>query len=68
MLIADCAVQGLHYNKTISKVRFEHYDYQYHNNNMFSFLGNGFTEAQMEKDAARLATYMRSEDTEFEIY
>jgi len=52
----------------MSKVRFEHYNYQYHNKNMFAFLGNGFTEAQVEKDAARLATYMRAEDTEFELF
>lgn len=52
----------------MSKVRFEHYNYQYHNKNMFAFLGNGFTEAQVEKDAARSATYMRAEDTEFESY
>lgn len=52
----------------MSKVRFEHYSYEYHNKNMFAFLGNGFTEAQVEKDAARLATYMRAEDTEFELF
>jgi hypothetical protein len=35
---------------------------------MFSLLGNGFTEAQVDKDTARLATYVRSDDTELEIY
>lgn len=35
---------------------------------MFTFLRNGFREAQVVKDGARLATYMRAEDTEFELF
>ncbi|OAG35207.1 hypothetical protein AYO21_10605 [Fonsecaea monophora] len=59
---------GLHYNKTIQKPRFEDYTYKYRDGNMWAYLGNGFTEAQVNRDSARLGTYMRASDTPFELY
>lgn len=60
-------LQGLHYNKTVKVVRWDHYDLRYKTNNMWSFLGNGLTEAQVKKDISRLSPYIRTEDTPFEI-
>lgn len=53
--------------KTIKYVRWEHYDLRYNNQNMWTFLGNGRVEAEISKDASRLAPYMRNEDVPWVI-
>ena len=65
--------------KTLSEVRWEHYDIRYRNNgNVWGFLGNGRVEAEVlvgqgkleggeEEVCKRLAPYLRNEDVPFEI-
>lgn len=70
------AGSALHYVKSLSEVRFEHYNMRYWNSNMFSFLGNGRVEAEYLAQIgaldgpdrnARLAPYLRNADVPFEI-
>ncbi|KAF5010403.1 hypothetical protein FDECE_3455 [Fusarium decemcellulare] len=58
---------GLHYIRTIRMVRWEDYLYRYHRRNVWSFLGNGWTKAQVQKDRSRLAPYVRGEDSHWEF-
>ncbi len=53
--------------KTIKEVKFEHYDIQYKNDNMWTFLGNGRTEPEVDHDLENLAPYMRNEDVPWDI-
>jgi hypothetical protein len=39
------------FNRMVSEIRGEHYDIVYNSGNPFRFLGNGFTEWEMEEDA-----------------
>ncbi|ETI20637.1 hypothetical protein G647_06979 [Cladophialophora carrionii CBS 160.54] len=61
------AGSNLHYMKTMKVVRWEHYNFRYFNNNMWSFLGNGRVEAEIMKDSSRLAPYTRQEDVPWTI-
>jgi hypothetical protein len=59
--------QGLHFLKTLKKVKYEHYDIRYRNNNMWAYLGNGQVEAEVLHDMDKLAPYMRNTDIPWEI-
>ncbi|RTE71760.1 hypothetical protein BHE90_013841 [Fusarium euwallaceae] len=58
---------GLHYMRTIRMVRWEDYKYRYHRRNVWSFLGNGWTGAQVKRDRANVSPYIRNSDTPWEF-
>ncbi|KAJ9612905.1 hypothetical protein H2200_002846 [Cladophialophora chaetospira] len=61
------AGSNLHYMKTMKVVRWEHYNFRYFNDNMWSFLGNGRVEAEIKQDSTRLAPYTRQADVPWTI-
>ncbi|KAF5003207.1 hypothetical protein FDECE_10225 [Fusarium decemcellulare] len=59
---------GYHYMYTIGKVvRWEHYNFEYKHQNMWSFLGLGYTRGQMHKELEHLSPYVRNTDTHWEF-
>lgn len=53
--------------KTIQDVKWEHYDHRYRSKNMWAYLGNGRTEAEVLKDVDKLAPYVRNADVPWRI-
>ncbi|KAL3442014.1 hypothetical protein BJX65DRAFT_321727 [Aspergillus insuetus] len=54
---------ALHYMQTIMDPKYEHYDFKYLTPNIFSYLGNGLTQAQAAQDKSKLSPYVRNSDT-----
>jgi hypothetical protein len=57
----------LHLLKTLKRPRFEHFDIEYKDENMWAFLGHGLTKLELEKKGLNLAPHIRNEDTAWEI-
>jgi cation diffusion facilitator CzcD-associated flavoprotein CzcO len=62
----------LHHLKTLRVPRFEHYEIEYHEDNMWAFLGNGRTELELTAereglDKVVLAPYIRNEDVPWSL-
>lgn len=62
----------LHHLKTLRTPRFEHYDIEYLEENMWAFLGNGRTELELlgEKEGLEkvvIAPYIRNEDVAWSL-
>ncbi|KAH8693845.1 hypothetical protein BGW36DRAFT_418523 [Talaromyces proteolyticus] len=51
----------LHFMETLSTPRFDDYDIRYHNRNRFAYLGNGFSQIELNPHAD-IAYYVRSAD------
>lgn len=60
-------LQTIHYLKTIKEPRSQDYDFKYRYGNRFAYLGNGTVKAQLTKDTAGLAPYVRTADTPWDI-
>ncbi|GJC86497.1 putative sterigmatocystin biosynthesis monooxygenase stcW [Colletotrichum liriopes] len=58
---------SVHFLKTIKTPRWEHYDIDYLDGNMWSFLGNGRIEAETTGDFDRLTPYIRNSDEPWTI-
>jgi len=56
----------LHLLKTLRTPRFEHYDIQYKNDNLWSFLGNGWTDKELNPEGADITPYIRNSDDPWE--
>ncbi|KIN03267.1 hypothetical protein OIDMADRAFT_119824 [Oidiodendron maius Zn] len=60
----------LHHLRALKTPRFEHYDIRYMNSNMWAFLGNGFTDLEVDaingKDVD-LAPFIRDSDTPWSL-
>jgi hypothetical protein len=50
-VLALFAGSAVLFNRMVSEIRGEHYDIVYNSGNPFRFLGNGFTEWEMQDDA-----------------
>lgn len=72
------AGSALHFLKTMKgEPRFEHYNIEYKEKNMWAFLGNGRVKAEVMKGSegyatgkellAKLCPYLRNSDSEFEV-
>lgn len=60
----------LHHLKALKTPRFEHYDIRYHSQNVWAFLGNGFTEledAAVNGKVVDLAPFIRDSDTAWSV-
>ena len=62
----------LHHLKTLRTPRFEHYDIEYLEENIWAFLGNGRTELELlgEKEGLEkvvIAPYIRNEDVPWSL-
>ena len=65
---ADVFEQNLHYMKTLKEgPAWEDFEIKYKNKNKWAYLGNGKVEAEVMRDAKRLAPYMRTADYEWHI-
>jgi hypothetical protein len=53
--------------KTIKDPKYEHYNYKYHDDNMFAYLGNGRIEAEWKKEVHKLAPYIRNSDVPWDF-
>ncbi|GKT88313.1 sterigmatocystin biosynthesis monooxygenase [Colletotrichum tofieldiae] len=58
---------SVHFLKTIKTPRWEHYDIDYLDGNMWSFLGNGRIEAEIAGDFDKLTPYIRNSDEPWTI-
>jgi hypothetical protein len=67
LIVITDDLQTIHYLKTIKEPRLQDYEFKYRYGNRFAFLGNGTVKAQVTKDIAGLAPYVRSADTPWEI-
>jgi hypothetical protein len=60
----------LHHLKALRTPRFEHYDIKYLDDNMWAFLGNGFTALEVDASNGKdvdLAPFIRDSDTPWSI-
>jgi hypothetical protein len=60
----------LHHMKALKTPRYEHYDLRYDHENVWSFLGNGRTDLEMEFEKGKqvdLAPYIRNEDVPWSL-
>lgn len=49
--------------KTVKEVKYEHYDFRYHDKNIWTYLGNGRIEAEVTRDPTGIVPYIRNSDT-----
>jgi hypothetical protein len=59
--------QALHYIKSLEFVRWEHYNFRYHAQNPWAFLGDGRVKAEFAKEKDRLTPYIRNSDEPWHI-
>ncbi|OAA62749.1 Flavin monooxygenase-like protein [Niveomyces insectorum RCEF 264] len=57
----------IHFLKTIKTPRYEDYNIRYRYGNRFAYLGNGEVKANVTKDVNGLATYVRNEDSAWDV-
>ena len=53
--------------KTVKEVKYEHYEFRYHDRNMWTYLGNGRIEPEVFHDMENLTPYMRNADVPWTI-
>ncbi|CAG9948058.1 unnamed protein product [Clonostachys rosea f. rosea IK726] len=58
---------SVHFLKTLKTARWEHYDIQYMDENVWSFLGNGRIKAECDSSFEGLTAYLRNSDSTWSL-